>query len=250
MIDDNVVLAGKLSNKQKALSFILLFPAYLFYIPTIINFLIKLYINNTTDKVDYALLGVWLNLSVGLLSLVLAVFILKDFIADNFRAFKEKLLENVIWSCSVGIGILYGASIVANILVNLLLGSKGADGSANQQLFELLLSNNLIIMAIQAVILAPIVEELLFRGVIFRSLRKYGLLIAHIVSALLFGFLHIYSALLNGDMTQLIQMIPYVAMGFVFSYSYEKRGNIGSAILLHMLNNLIAVALSIITAKI
>lgn len=239
---------GKLYNKQKAIGFILLLPSYLYYVPVFINFLIKLYIDNATGEVNTVYLGVILNFAVGLICTTMTAFVLKDFIIESFLSFKENLFDNVIWSCSVGIGIVYGLSIIANLIVMFLLGNQN-QGSANQQLFETYLSSQPILMFVQAVIFAPILEELLFRGIIFRTLREKGKILAHVVAAGLFGFLHVYSGLFAGDMTQLIHMLPYVLMGFAFGYAYEKKGTIFVPIVVHALNNFIAILLSLLLAN-
>lgn len=62
-------------------------------------------------------------------------------------------------------------------------------------------------MAFQSVVLAPILEELLFRGLVFRSLRDKSKWLAIFASSFLFGFLHIYSALFAGDLSQLIYLL-------------------------------------------
>ena len=98
-------------------------------------------------------------------------------------------------------------------------------------------------MAFQSVILAPILEELLFRGLVFRSLRDRNKWLAIFASSFLFGFLHIYSALFAGDLTQLIYLLSYGGMGFAFSYAYEKKKTICVPILMHMINNLVAIVL-------
>jgi len=90
-------------------------------------------------------------------------------------------------------------------------------------------------MAFQSVILAPILEELLFRGLVFRSLRDKSKWLAIFASSFLFGFLHIYSALFAGDLSQLIYLFSYGGMGFAFSYAYEKRKTICVPILMHMI---------------
>ena len=95
-------------------------------------------------------------------------------------------------------------------------------------------------MFIQSVILAPVLEELLFRGLVFRSLRDKSKWLAIFASSFLFGFLHIYSALFAGDLSQLIYLLSYGGMGFAFSYAYEKRKTI---CLMHMINNLVAIIL-------
>lgn len=246
IVDQNFV--GTLNTKQKAIGWILLLPSYLYYVPILINFLIKLYIDRTTGDVNLISLGVILNFMVGFICLIMTGYILKDFIIESFVYFKENLFDNIIWSCSVGIGIVYGLSFVSNIIVMLLLGT-GNEGSANQQLFENYLSGQPIAMFIQAVIFAPLLEELLFRGIIFRTLREKSKVYAHVISSLLFGFLHVYAGLFAGDMTQLIHMLPYALMGFAFGYAYEKKGTIFVPIIIHGLNNFIAILLSLLIAK-
>lgn len=249
-MSDGRTLAGIMGSKQKAIGWILLLPSYLYYVPTIINFIIKLYIDHLTGEANILYLGVILNFGVGLICCAMTVFALKDFCMENMKACKENLLENIIWACSIGIGITYGLSIVSNLVVMLFLGNESSGGSANQQLFNAYFSNGPLLMIVQAVIFAPILEELLFRGIIFRTLRDVNKKMALFVSALLFGLLHVYAGLLSGDMTQWIYMIPYVAMGYAFGYAYEKRGNICVPMMIHMLNNTIAILLNLIISKV
>ena len=76
---------------------------------------------------------------------------------------------------------------------------------------------------------APIGEELLFRGVIFRECKKVmALPYAYLISSLLFGFLH-------GNMTQLF--LGFFA-GFFFAVVYEYTHNLLCNIFFHFLFNL------------
>lgn len=75
---------------------------------------------------------------------------------------------------------------------------------------------------------APVFEEILFRGLLMRSLEPYGKRMAILVSALLFGFYH-------GNPVQ----APYAALvGLVLGYVAMEH-NIVWAMVLHMFNNLI-----------
>lgn len=244
-MNNETILAGTLTNKQKALGYVLLFPSYLYYIPKITVFFL-VWLNNYMSILGGPLVVVYLNVVIGVVSLAMAVGFFKDFIVENIRAFKETILEDTIWSCSVGIGIVYGLSIVSNIIVMALLAFFGQKqmSSENQQLVEKLLTNAPLFMTFQAVVLAPILEELLYRGLLFRTLYSRNKNMAHVISAFLFGFSHIYSGLFSGDITQIIHIIPYMSMGFAFSYAYEKRKNICVPIIMHMLNNLISTLLS------
>jgi membrane protease YdiL (CAAX protease family) len=78
------------------------------------------------------------------------------------------------------------------------------------------------------VVIAPIVEELVFRGLLFGALaRRLGVLASAVVTALLFGAVH-------GD---LILFPTLVAMGFVTALAYAGTGNLWVAIALHAMNN-------------
>lgn len=75
---------------------------------------------------------------------------------------------------------------------------------------------------------APISEEILFRGLVLRSMEPYGKKFAIFASALMFGLYH-------GNIIQ----IPFAfVVGLVLGYVTVEH-NIGWAILLHLFNNLI-----------
>jgi membrane protease YdiL (CAAX protease family) len=83
------------------------------------------------------------------------------------------------------------------------------------------------------VIAAPISEEVCFRGMLFGGLReRWPRLIAALISALIFGGLH--------ALTGLSAVPVLIAFGFILALLYEKTGSIVPGILLHMLNNSVA----------
>jgi uncharacterized protein len=83
------------------------------------------------------------------------------------------------------------------------------------------------------VIAAPISEELLFRGLIFGGMRKHmPRIAAALVAGLIFGALH--------ALTGLSAVPPLVVFGVILCLLYEKTGSIVPGIVLHMLNNSVA----------
>jgi membrane protease YdiL (CAAX protease family) len=83
------------------------------------------------------------------------------------------------------------------------------------------------------VIAAPIGEEVCFRGMLFGGLReRWPRIAAALLSGLIFGGLH--------ALTGLSAVPPLIAFGFVLALLYEKTGSIVPGILLHMLNNSVA----------
>jgi len=84
-------------------------------------------------------------------------------------------------------------------------------------------------------IFTPIVEEVVFRKVLFGYFEpKLGPIISILLSGSIFGVMHVIGA---GDF---IQVIPYVLMGFAFGYIYYRsEKNIWVPIIVHFINNFI-----------
>ena len=98
-----------------------------------------------------------------------------------------------------------------------------------------------ILTFIAAGIIAPIVEEIFFRGFMYAGLRqRWGIPMAMLVSTLFFTGLHFTVEL----------FIPIFVLGFFLVWLYEKTGSLYPGIFLHVANNMIAVlALAVVKAS-
>ncbi len=95
------------------------------------------------------------------------------------------------------------------------------------QTTSLTLTLNLVL----AGVLAPFVEETLFRGVIFGSLQAYfGKWTSAVLSAVIFSALHF----------QAYGFFPRFMLGMVLVYLYDKYKSLYPAIALHAFNNIVA----------
>ena len=91
------------------------------------------------------------------------------------------------------------------------------------------------IQVLLIVIAAPIAEETCFRGMLFGGLReKLPRLVAALICGLIFGALH--------ALTGVTAVPPLIVFGFLLALLYERTGSIVPGILLHMLNNIVALA--------
>lgn len=78
------------------------------------------------------------------------------------------------------------------------------------------------------IVIAPLVEEIFFRGFIYTGLReKYGWIAAALISAGLFALAHI----------QPLTMPPIFLMGLVFAYLYQRTQSIWPAVIMHLATN-------------
>jgi membrane protease YdiL (CAAX protease family) len=171
-------------------------------------------------------------------------YFLKNDVAYDFNKFK--LIKNQ-WFTIIVIGYLYVllGNFLSNFISNLLSGQLNIpmSESVNQMtIVRMLNSNGVIFMVLSAVIIGPIVEELIFRKSIFGLIKNQN--VALVLSSVIFGAIHLISeaslaeALING--------ISYFTMGVIFGYIYLKNDkNIIASIAVHILVNLISVVGSI-----
>ncbi|WP_370749648.1 lysostaphin resistance A-like protein [Eubacterium sp.] len=106
-----------------------------------------------------------------------------------------------------------------------------------QQIIE---GGGFLIQLLTAGIVAPIVEELIFRGLVYRRTKKMtGTIAAAILSAALFGVFH-------GNWVQ----APYAfIIGIVAVFVYEKFKSIVAPIMLHMSANILSVLIMTMTSS-
>jgi len=147
---------------------------------------------------------------------------------NSFSSYMKFILPRV--------GIMFIGVIVLN-LIAMTICNQGS--SVNQETLETLSKWYSIPMA---VIWAPIVEELLFRGVLRRIIRNNTVFI--IVSAIVFGLLHTIAETTLFSM--IVMAIPYAAIGGFLAYIYTKTNNIVSNISCHGIYNLIGALLTLL----
>ncbi len=84
-------------------------------------------------------------------------------------------------------------------------------------------------------------EEVIFRGFLFRGMAKKNMSSAMIVSAVTFGVGHIVN-LLNGYdiVSSLVQIVYAVAVGFLLVFIFVRTGSLIPCIVFHSFNNILA----------
>ena len=87
---------------------------------------------------------------------------------------------------------------------------------------------------VSIVIVAPIIEEITFRGLFYRTLKKnYSILISSVIVALIFSIVHL----------NILAFTVLVTLSLFLNYIYEKYGSIFYPILLHSTFNTIMIIL-------
>jgi membrane protease YdiL (CAAX protease family) len=98
-----------------------------------------------------------------------------------------------------------------------------------------------IALVVTAVVVAPIVEELLFRGVLLRALEKRSARVAIIVSGAIFSAVHILGLDTERIVTSAALVLPPIfILGILLAWLTLRTGRLGPAIFLHSGWNLLA----------
>lgn len=132
-----------------------------------------------------------------------------------------------------GLFIWMATFIASNLLSSLILYFFPQNLEALEEIGGLLFNEypiyiNLLIIAV----LPAICEEIMFRGYLYSACSEKGHFSRGIViSSIMFGIMHLY----------LIKIIPTAMLGLAFSYIVYKSGSIFIAMLLHFINNSLAV---------
>ena len=211
------------SSKKELILGILLIAIYFSQL------LLKLLIKDNTP----AIISKGLVIAFYATTFISAIAIFKDKFTNDFKLFNENFGTYVKYIMPK-IGLMYLIYLPCSIICILI--SKKAT-SINQQTLE---SLPLWFTFPLAVFWAPIVEEMIFRGVIRRFIKKDILFI--IISAVSFGLLHTIS---EETLQNIILLaVPYSILGGYLAYIYTKTNNIMSNIFSHSFINLIAMTLS------
>lgn len=154
----------------------------------------------------------------------------------NWRITKRQL--GLITGSAVGLVIMLS---VVGVFLTVLVGHATVSqnqASINQTLATGTLTR--IAMFFLAVVIAPLIEETMFRGIVMNTWFKDNKYYADVLlSAVLFGVFHTTTDLSFATVT------PYMVMGVVFALIYRKTGNLAVNIYTHMLYNAIVMSVSL-----
>lgn len=150
----------------------------------------------------------------------------------------RNLADNLGVACrSVLIGLvgLYGLNELVYRLSNLVVSNRTNlnDTTISAQIQDAPRVTLLII-----VFLAPFVEEVLFRGLVFGNLKQKSRVVAYLASCFLFALIHVWQfAVVNQDITYFLLMVQYLVPGAVLAWAYESSGTLWASIGLHAVAN-------------
>ena len=204
-------IANLENNPRKDVFFILL-------IIYMLHLVFMIFVNNKTLVIDSHIFRhiYMFRIYRWILSLPIIYYFLKTYKKYEYFKTNEKLN---VKDFNAYFALVFFIGNLCNLLIISIFKFKGRTPLINEPLY---------IDVIMAVFVAPILEEIVFRGVIMNNLRKYGIRVAIIINSLLFGLSHY-----NIEM-----IVPAFLTGIIFSYVAYKY-SIKYSILIHFFINAI-----------
>ena len=134
-------------------------------------------------------------------------------------------------------GLVYITNIVGNIFTFIIGILKG--GIVQNVIANVATSVSIWFVIIYMVLIAPIMEEYVFRKLIVDRTVRYGQGVAVVVSGLMFGLFH-------GNLNQFVYAF---ALGAFLAFLYVKTGKLKITIVLHMMINFVGGVVSVLLVK-
>lgn len=195
---------------------------FIFTIPLVKQFFLQFFSQDGNEEI--ALAGWWNTISFAIAFLVCIFLISRNKNFWNiFKGEKASIPVSIGWGILGFFLVFFGQTIGAMIETG--LGIQ--QGSENTKTI-ILLTEVAPIIILATVFLGPILEELVFRRVIFGSIiQTQNFWVAGIISSIIFALIHL-------DFTHIIL---YTISGFIFAFLYYKTHRILTSIIAHMLLN-------------
>ncbi|MCI9303842.1 CPBP family intramembrane glutamic endopeptidase [Clostridium sp.] len=186
---------------------------------------------NIIGKVNQDLLSAsWINyialaISYYLIGFPVFYFMIKGLPEGEKREDKKLGVWEIVKFCFISYSLMYIFNFLTNIFIILISIFKGSE--VVNPLQNIIEGSSLILTLIFVGILSPIIEEMMFRGIMLNKLRRYGDKVAIVTTALLFGLFH----------ANFSQFFYATVLGLIFAYVTLKTGTIKYSIILHIFVN-------------
>lgn len=239
---ESPTFGGKLAQLGKGVLFVLLFTAIQYAAAIVFTFTLVLFAGFgliSADAYDY------LNSNIVSLVSILAYAMTAVSVFIFYKARKKSVSENTgikkFKASAIPFALLAGISL--NYFVTFAMAVIPIPEALQErydEIYSFLGEGNFIIEFISVAVLAPIIEELVFRGLCYRYARRsFPAFAAALISGAVFGIAH----------GNLISFVFTTVLGIVLAYAYEISGSIVPSMLIHIGFNAGSYILELTTAE-
>jgi len=195
---------------------------YLLRIQPVRSFFLQFFSQDGNEEIALAAWWSTITFSIAFLVCIFLIAKNKNF-WDIFKGEKASIPVSIGWGI-IGFFLVFLGQTIGSIIE---MGLGIEQGSQNTEGI-ILLSKVAPIMIVTTVFLGPILEEFVFRRVVFGSIvQTQNFWVAGIISSIIFALIHV----------EFSHIILYTISGFVFAFLYFKTRRILTSIIAHMMLN-------------
>lgn len=170
-----------------------------------------------------------------LIGFTVLLIIFRRYLMENFEHFIFNPAKSLV-IIVIGIIVYFIANVIFDIVITIIAG--GDLSSPNNDAVTSMVKSALYPSIALTVLLAPVVEEILYRGVLFSGIGAKSKFWGYLLSTVLFAFSHVYQAMIYSfDPMLFLTMALYLPSGLVLANIYERSGTIWCPIIVHMAIN-------------
>jgi membrane protease YdiL (CAAX protease family) len=160
-------------------------------------------------------------------------FLLMKMIPDSPKGPVVKLKTGrfimIFFICVAAMYITNFFSTILTYVIAIIKGEELINPAA-----QAIMDGNFLITLVYAAIVAPIVEEMIFRKILLDKVRRFGDIPAILITGFAFGLFHL----------NLSQFFYATVLGFIFAYITLRTNTVFYSIILHMMINLLSTAIT------
>lgn len=180
-----------------------------------------------------------MNLAMFLTIFGLTLLIFHKFLWKNLLCTLRKLPKCLLWVL-IGFGIYWAINLLVS---GLILRIDPDFANVNDMNVANLLDNGNSLLAVAIIVLVPVSEECMYRGLLLQGMRRLGRPLAYILSMVCFALIHITGYIGSADWLTLgLCLLQYLPAGFALALAYERSDSIITPILIHMIVNMIGIS--------
>jgi len=139
-------------------------------------------------------------------------------------------IAKTIWYSFLSLLAIFFVSFLYVFLMNSIFGMEAPSSKIEVLVENRSISSNILLVVVA--VIAPISEEIYFRGFLYSAFKKsWGVNAALFLSSFLFAIVHL----------ELYSFIPLIIIGWILAYMFEKTKSLMPAIFLHGVYNLILI---------
>lgn len=184
-----------------------------------------------SDELEVKSAAYWIVFSF-LAALIVILFLLRKDMKENTELTQTSVPVSFLWAIAGVFLAFFAQNIAGNI--EQMLGVE-TESENTQNLVSLIYKVPMVIFVTS--VIGPILEEIIFRKIIFGSLyKRFNFFISALLSSIIFGLAH----------GELEHLLLYAAMGFTFAFLYAKTGRILVSIAAHVAMNTLVVIIQVV----